>query len=143
MKKLVMLAVVCFAAVSLFADTETVNGITWTYHISDSKAEIYNSGSAAIPTSTTGAITIPSTLGGYPVASIGEGALLGCSGLTSVTIPDSVTSIGEKAFDGCSGLMSVTIPNGVTSIREGARIELGIHYALGRAEFDGLCVEEL
>ncbi len=37
-------------------------------------------------------------------------------GLTSVTIPNSVTSIGERAFENCSGLMSVTIPNSVTSI---------------------------
>ena len=33
----------------------------------------------------------------------------GCSGLTSVTIPESVTSIGEGAFDGCTGLFTVTI----------------------------------
>ena len=37
-------------------------------------------------------------------------------GLTSVTIPNSVTSIGMRAFENCSGLMSVTIPNSVTSI---------------------------
>ena len=43
-------------------------------------------------------------------------AFHGCSGLTSVTIPDSVTSIGSSAFDGCSGLTSITIPNSVTSI---------------------------
>ncbi|MDY4184476.1 MAG: leucine-rich repeat domain-containing protein, partial [Sodaliphilus sp.] len=46
----------------------------------------------------------------------GERAFYGCSGLTSVTIPNSVTSIGERAFYGCSGLTSVTIPNSVTSI---------------------------
>lgn len=43
-----------------------------------------------------------------------------CSGLTSVTIPDSVTSLGNKAFFGCSSLTSVTIPNSITSIGEDA-----------------------
>ena len=50
------------------------------------------------------------------VTSIGDGAFLGCSGLTSVTIPDSVKSIGEEAFRWCSGLTSVIIPNSVESI---------------------------
>ena len=43
-------------------------------------------------------------------------AFSGCSGLASVTIPNSVTSIGYYAFNGCSGLSSVNIPDGVTSI---------------------------
>ncbi len=44
----------------------------------------------------------------------------GCSGLTSVTIPNSVTSIGYSAFAGCSGLTSVEIPDDVTCIGSGA-----------------------
>ncbi len=54
------------------------------------------------------------------VRRIGDGAFIGCSGLTSVTIPNSVTRIGERAFGGCSSLTSVTIPNSVTNIGNAA-----------------------
>ena len=60
-------------------------------------------------------VTIPNS-----VNSIGYSAFSGCSGLTSVTIPNSVTSIDGAAFSGCSGLTSVTIPNSVTSIGSSA-----------------------
>ena len=36
------------------------------------------------------------------IRGIGDSAFSGCSGLMSVTIPNSVTSIGEHAFYGCS-----------------------------------------
>ena len=47
---------------------------------------------------------------------LGISAFEGCSSLTSLTIPSSVTSIGWSAFEGCSGLTSLTIPSSVTSI---------------------------
>ena len=50
------------------------------------------------------------------VTSIGARAFCDCSALTSVTLGNSVTSIGYEAFSGCSSLTSVTLPNSVTSI---------------------------
>ena len=51
---------------------------------------------------------------------IGHQSFLGCSNLTSITIPDGVTSIGKESFRGCSSLTNITIPDGVTSIGDGA-----------------------
>ena len=57
---------------------------------------------------------------GNSVTTIGNRAFLACSGLTSLTIGNSVTSIGDEAFHGCKGLTSVTIPNSVTTIGDEA-----------------------
>ena len=43
-----------------------------------------------------------------------------CTGLTSITIPNSVTTIGSSALSGCRGLTSITIPNSVTTIGSSA-----------------------
>ena len=63
-----------------------------------------------------GAVTIPDTINGLPVTSIGNAAFAYCSSLTNVTIPDSVTNIGDYAFSWCERLTNFTIPNSVTNI---------------------------
>ena len=60
-------------------------------------------------------ITIPSSVTG-----IGYYTFSSCSNLTSVTIPNSMKYISSHAFYYCSSLTSVTIPNNVTSIGEHA-----------------------
>ena len=60
-------------------------------------------------------ITLPAS-----VTSIGDYVFFGCSSLTSITLPEGVTSIGEYAFRDCSSLTSVTLPAGLTSIGEWA-----------------------
>ena len=67
-----------------------------------------------------GAVTIPSSVTyigkEYSVMNIGGYAFSGCTGLASITIPESVVSIGEGAFSGCGSLISVIIGKRVATI---------------------------
>lgn len=60
-------------------------------------------------TGTGGAVAIPSTIAGKPVTSIGNLAFRFCSGLTEVTIPNSIIRIGEEAFYSCTSLTSIRV----------------------------------
>ena len=71
-------------------------------------------------TGTNSNVIIPPTINSLPVTSLSDSAFYEDSGLTSVTIPNSVTSIGSSAFNNCSGLTSVTIGSSVTSIGSAA-----------------------
>ena len=97
------------------------------------------------PSDYNGGVTIPSIVNGYTVTRVGKWAFSWRSGLTSVTIPETVTSIGEQAFNftgltslplpnsvtslesaiiqGCNAISSIIIPASLTSIAEGAFIE--------------------
>lgn len=108
----VLAIVMLFSAIPLTASAATSGH--YTYTVANGKATIEN-----VVSTISGNITIPSTLGGYPVTNIGYGAFYGCTGLTSIAIPNSVTSIGEGAFEACTGLTSVTLPNSVTGIGAG------------------------
>ena len=60
-------------------------------------------------------LTLPAS-----ITSIGDCAFFNCSGLTSLNLPAGITEIGSYAFDGCSGLTSLTLPAGITKIGDSA-----------------------
>ncbi len=101
----------CYSAMQ----AEVIDGINYSLDSSSKTASV-----TSRTEKYSGDIVIPETVEysgvTYSVTSIGASAFSGCSGLTSVVIPNSVTSIGNFAFQNCSGLTSVVIPNSVTSI---------------------------
>jgi hypothetical protein len=43
-----------------------------------------------------------------------------CYGISSISIPDSVTSLKSNVFQNCYGISSISIPDSVTSIESNA-----------------------
>lgn len=74
----------------------------------------------AVDESISGDVTVPSTLGGYPVTCIGDGAFYARTNITSVIIPDGITSIGGSSFYCCFSLKKINFPDSITSIGNGA-----------------------
>lgn len=84
------------------------------------------------------AVTVPRTLAGYTVTSIGNNAFSDFKTLTSVTIPDSVTNIGEGAFNGCKKLTKIKLPDSITSI--GADAFLNTDYYNDKSNWEKGCL---
>lgn len=109
--RILSLVVALFATITLYAYDFQYGDLY--YNItSESTVEVVHNESYSELT----VVVIPSTLYDYYVTSVGDSAFFGCTGLTSITIPNSVTEIENSAFSGCTGLTSITIPNSVTSI---------------------------
>ena len=152
-----MMLAACSAQAQLYsyttAGSETIDGVTWSYCVSNNQARVINSRTvntysdyntyyywvsylrwdyptsssyryssssyyyySAISSSTTGAVAVPSTLGGYPVVAVDHYAFGYCTGLTHITIPEGVKEIGPGAFYHCTGLKTVIIPESIEKI---------------------------
>ncbi len=121
--RLILTLILMCTNAGLYAYDIEVNSIYYNLNHTEKTAEVtYKSNDEKY----TGNIIIPENIryNGqfYSVTSIGNGAFLGCSGLISVSIPNSVTSIGGASFMNCSNLTSITIPSSVTSIGNKALI---------------------
>ena len=96
---------------------ETVNGISWSYVVEGGKAKVTNwNMNPAVSSSTTGAVTVPETLGGFPVTAIGSYAFYKIPGITSLTIPEGVDTIEFYACRYCTGLQTVSLPSTLTTM---------------------------
>lgn len=137
-KKLILAVVVGFGTLGLGAAEATIDGVTWKYTVNSNGATIQSDSQdqiAAVPTATSGAVIVPSELGGFPVVEIGGNAFHDCSKITSVQIPEGVVYIGYTAFHGCTSLMSFNIPNSVD------RVCIGLEdTALWKDAEDGLVI---
>ena len=70
-------------------------------------------------------ITIPDTLDGLKVLSIGRYAFSSCKSLTAVAIPEGVMNITDFAFSHCEALTTVTIPDSLENIGINPFLECG------------------
>ena len=116
---LIFLFVNIFLSTSLFAYDVEKDGIYYNVVRKAKIAEVTNGEKKY-----SGEIKIPSTIiindEEMTVSKIGAGAFDGCSSLTSVVIPATVTIIDNRAFMSCTSLSSIAIPNSVESIGEAA-----------------------
>ena len=80
-----VVSAIMFMVVDAFALTaEDENGVVWTYSLANNEVTIGNGSSAAISTTTSGDIEVPSTLAGYPVKKIAAYAFKGEASCISV-----------------------------------------------------------
>ena len=57
---------------------------------------------------------------GSELSDIADRTFYGCTGLLSMSLPESVVGIGESAFYGCTGLLSMNLPENVTTVGKSA-----------------------
>lgn len=110
MKKLVLMVVAVGAILAALADTEIVDGVTWSYYISNGRATVTGASPCV------GKVVIPSKLGGCDVAVIGEKAFESKAEMSSVVIPDSVEEVQYCGFFQCFGLTELILPRNLKKI---------------------------
>ena len=95
----------------------TIDESIFSYTISDGKATITGYGMGAEFSDEHHYVTVPATLGGYPVTAIDDYAFSGdIHYLFSVSLPEGLLSIGDRAFCDCYMLVQINLPDSITHI---------------------------
>ena len=100
----ICMTLLCFGA---SAQSEDI----YYYTVSDGEAAI-----TGVSGEITGALVIPSTLGGYPVTAIGDSVFASQYDLLSVVVPEGVKTLGVKSFWDCYMLEEITLPSTLTFV---------------------------
>jgi len=111
---IILLLVLAASLPALAETTSNLQSGVFTYSLlPDGTAQI-----EGVNTPLEGVLTIPDHFDGYPVSSIGTGALTTteCYMLTEIIIPEGVINIGDGAFVYDELLTSITLPNSLTTI---------------------------
>lgn len=111
MKKLIYAATFLVLAFLVRMDARAATYENFTYEIEDSQITIteYQDDSST-------SVTVPESINGYPVTSIGDGVFNLCSSIHTVILPESIVHIGSYAFYKCDNLAAVNLPDRVKSI---------------------------
>ena len=132
-KQLLLLVLMILPLVASAHDIAVKNadGVTIYYNYINDGSELEVTSYNDYSDSYTGNVVIPEEVTYMnrtrKVTGIGIGAFGFCSGLTSVSIPNTVKSIGIGAFRKCTKLTSITIPNSVTRIDKEAFLDCGLY----------------
>ena len=54
------------------------------------------------------------------ITSLSEGAFMGCTSLTGLTLPASLTTINKSCFEGCTSLIELALPDTISTVGEAA-----------------------
>ena len=136
-KVLLRIAIILFA-LSLFitntsnAETESANDFEWTYTVENEKAvDVYISSGII-----TSSITVPDTLGGYPVARLGTGKSnfvnnANSTKLYNIYLPSSLEEINDNAFSNMSYVRTIGLATDSTKLPNVTKIG---NYAFNSAQ---------
>ena len=104
-------ALLLTCAPHIFPTASAATSGYYTYSVSGGEAKITD-----VDTAISGKVTVPATLGGYPVTSIYEWAFSQCKNITAVTVGSNIKTIGRGAFYHCENLTTAVISDSVTTM---------------------------
>ncbi len=105
---IIVVSLICLGAITTNAQNYTEDG--YTYTIANGSATI-----TKCETTAEGSVQIPSDFNGYTVTAIADYAFSGCSKITDITIPNTVSCIGIAPFYMCYRLEEIILEQGNNS----------------------------